>query len=97
MLFPLDVIYVEEFLDLAPHEMDFEDLESAQRDVLEAIAYRVGSATPGAFMEELWDALPTLRRLVCFEDGWDAIQEEAWEILKDALQRESGSIFETVA
>ncbi len=92
MLFPLDVIYVDEFMDLAPHEMDFDDLETAQRDVLEAVTYRVGSATPGAFMEELWNALPTLRRLVRFDGGWDAVQEEAWVILNDALQRESYSL-----
>ncbi|RDX40830.1 hypothetical protein OH76DRAFT_1365616 [Lentinus brumalis] len=87
VLFPLDVIYVDEFMDLAPHEMDFYDLETAQRDVLEAVTYRVGSATPGAFMEELWNALPTLRRLVRFDGGWDAVQEEAWVILNDALQQ----------
>ncbi|RPD70511.1 hypothetical protein L226DRAFT_469913 [Lentinus tigrinus ALCF2SS1-7] len=87
VLFPLDVIYVHEFLDLAPHEMEFEDLENAQRDVLEAVAFRVGSATPGAFIEELWDALTPLRRLVSFDGRWEAVQEEAWEILNDALQQ----------
>ncbi|KAI0718555.1 hypothetical protein C8T65DRAFT_803825 [Cerioporus squamosus] len=87
VLFPLDVIYVDEFLDLAPHEIEFEDLETAQRDVLEAITYRVGSATPGAFMAELWAALSTLRSLVGFDGGWDAVQEEAWGILNDALQQ----------
>ncbi|KAI0767274.1 hypothetical protein C8Q74DRAFT_1203943 [Fomes fomentarius] len=87
VLFPLDVIYAHEFIDLAaPHKMTFEDLENAQRDVLEAVAYRIGSATPGAFMEELWAALPTLRTLVGFDGGWEGVQKEAWATLCDALQ-----------
>ena len=88
VLFPLDVIYAHEFVDLAAHEMAFEDLENAQRDVLEAVAYQLGSATPGAFMDELWHALPTLRKLVAFDGGWDDVQKEAWSVLYDALQRE---------
>lgn len=88
MLFPLDVIYAEEFLDLAYHEMAFDDLENAQRDVLEAITFRVGSATPGAFMEELWLALPTLRLLVGFDEGWEGVQARAWTVLCDALEGE---------
>ena len=87
VLFPLDVIYAHEFVDLAAHEMAFEDLENAQRDVLEAVAYQLGSATPGAFMDELWHALPTLRKLVAFDGGWDDVQKEAWSMLHDALQR----------
>ena len=81
------MIFAQEFLALAPHALDFADLENAQRDVLEAIAYRVGSATPGAFMAELWEALPTLRLLVGFDDGWDGVQGKAWGVLCDALQR----------
>ncbi|KAI0325722.1 hypothetical protein GY45DRAFT_1216214, partial [Cubamyces sp. BRFM 1775] len=87
VLFPLSVIYAHEFLCLAPHEVEFEDLENAQRDVLEALAYQVGSATPGAFMAELWLALPTLRRLVGFDGGWERVQEHAWEVLCEALQQ----------
>ncbi len=87
VLFPLDVIYAHEFIDLAvPHKMTFEDLENAQRDVLEAVAYRIGSATPGAFMEELWAALPTLRTLLGFDAGWEGVQKEAWATLCDASQ-----------
>ena len=89
MLSPLDVICAQEFLALAPHAVDFADLENAQRDVLGALSYRVGGATPGAFMEELWEALPTLRRLVGFDEGWDGVQGKAWDVLCDALQRTS--------
>ena len=89
MLSPLDVICAQEFLALAPHAVDFADLENAQRDVLGALSYRVGGATPGAFMEELWEALPTLRRLVGFDEGWDDVQGKAWDVLCDALQRTS--------
>ncbi|KAI0768210.1 hypothetical protein BD413DRAFT_446515, partial [Trametes elegans] len=86
VLYPLDVIYAHEFLALAPHELTFDDLESAQRDVLDALAFRVGSATPGAFIDEAWHALPTLRRLVGFDGGWDGVQGEAWDVLCEALQ-----------
>lgn len=88
VLYPLDVIYAHEFLDLAPHALTFDDLENAQRDVLEAVAFRVGIATPGAFMAELWAALPTLRLLLAFDGGWVGAQERAWAILCDVLQRE---------
>ncbi|KAI1792395.1 hypothetical protein LXA43DRAFT_339367 [Ganoderma leucocontextum] len=88
VLFPLDVIYAQEFLELAPHAMEFADLENAQRDVLEALSYRIGSATPGAFMEELSEALPTLRKLVGFDGGWDGVQKKAWDVLCDALQQQ---------
>ncbi|TBU63372.1 hypothetical protein BD310DRAFT_808415 [Dichomitus squalens] len=88
VLFPLDVIYAQEFLDLAPHRMEFANLENAQRDVLEALAFRVGSVTPGAFMAELWEALPTLRILVGFDGGWDGVQDKAWDVLCDALQQQ---------
>lgn len=53
--------------------------------MLEALAFRVGSATPGAFMVELWDALPTLRLLVAFDGGWAEVQESAWTILCNVL------------
>ena len=57
--------------------------------MLEALAYYVGSATPGAFIAELWLALPTLRRLVGFDEGWERVQEHAWEVLCEAIQRTS--------
>ncbi|KAL1939417.1 hypothetical protein VTO73DRAFT_9973 [Trametes versicolor] len=50
----------------------FNDLESAQHAVLEALTFRVGSATPGTIMVELCDALPMLRLLVVFDGRWDA-------------------------
>ncbi|OBZ66787.1 hypothetical protein A0H81_13268 [Grifola frondosa] len=89
VLFPLDVILSNEFLALAPHSMSFEDLEVAQRDILEALSYRVGSATPGSFMEELWFALTSLRKLLDFDEGWKTAQKEAWAILTNALLSES--------
>ncbi|PIL29208.1 hypothetical protein GSI_09257 [Ganoderma sinense ZZ0214-1] len=39
-------------------------------------------------MEELWEALPTLRRLVGFDGGWDGVQRKAWDVLCDALQQQ---------
>ncbi|KAI0634089.1 hypothetical protein C8Q77DRAFT_1055896 [Trametes polyzona] len=87
VLYPLDVLYAHEYIDLAPHTLTFDDLENAQRDVLEALAFRVGSATPGAFMSELWASLATLRRLLSFDSGWADVQETAWGILCEALQR----------
>lgn len=72
--------------------MEFYDLEHSQRDVLDVLAYRIGSATPGAFMEELWNALPTLRILVGFDGGWEGVQKEAWAILCGALHGEVFSL-----
>ena len=89
VLFPLEIIYAEDFIDLAPHEMEFDDLEHAQRDVLDVLGYLIGSATPGAFMEELWNALPTLHLLLAFDGGWADVQNETWEILCDVLHGKS--------
>ncbi|CDO74820.1 hypothetical protein BN946_scf184353.g1, partial [Trametes cinnabarina] len=87
VLYPLDIIYAHEYLALAPHELTFEDLENAQRDVLEALAFRIsGGSSPCAYISELWEALPMLRRLVAFDDGWDRVQEHAWDMLCEALQ-----------
>ncbi|KAI0643860.1 hypothetical protein C8Q79DRAFT_1012404 [Trametes meyenii] len=84
---PLDVIYADEFLALAPwHAPAFAHLENAQRDVLEALAFRPrGGNGPGAFAEELWAALPALRGLLAFDSGWAGVQEEMWTILGGAL------------
>ncbi|EIW53521.1 uncharacterized protein TRAVEDRAFT_52648 [Trametes versicolor FP-101664 SS1] len=60
LLYLLDAIYAQECLDLAPHALMFDVLENAQCNVLEALAFRVGSTIPIAFMAALWDALPTL-------------------------------------
>ncbi|KAL7284573.1 hypothetical protein ACG7TL_001865 [Trametes sanguinea] len=88
VLYPLDIIYAHEYLALAPHELGFEDLENAQRDVLEAIEFRIASGSnPDAYMAELWQALPMLRQLVGFNEGWARAQEHAWDVLCEALQR----------
>ncbi|OSC99673.1 hypothetical protein PYCCODRAFT_1372497 [Trametes coccinea BRFM310] len=87
VLYPLDIIYAHEYLALAPHELGFEDLENAQRDVLEAIQFRIASGSnPDAYMAELWQALPMLRKLVGFDGGWARVQEHAWDLLCEALQ-----------
>ncbi|KAI0926491.1 hypothetical protein AcV7_005415 [Taiwanofungus camphoratus] len=85
VLFPLYAIPAHEFMSLAPHEMSFENLEAAQRDILEAFSFCIGSVTPGSFMQELWLALPSLRALLGFDNGWAIAQEEAWAALLDAL------------
>ncbi|KAH9929028.1 uncharacterized protein BXZ73DRAFT_29930, partial [Epithele typhae] len=85
VLFPLEIIFAEEFLQLAHRGTDFDAFEHAQRSVLDALHHCVGSATPAAFMEELWSALPTLRRLMGFDDGWRKVQHEAWIVIAGAL------------
>ncbi|KAH9941549.1 hypothetical protein B0H21DRAFT_752445 [Amylocystis lapponica] len=84
-LFPLYIILTNEFLALAPHALTDEDLETAQRDVFEALSFSLGSTTPAAFMQELWHALPSLRALLSFDDGWAVAQAEAWAVLLEAL------------
>ncbi|KAI9056299.1 hypothetical protein FKP32DRAFT_1585806 [Trametes sanguinea] len=88
VLYPLDIIYTHEYLALAPHDLTFEDLENAQRDVLEAIEFRIaGGSNPGAYFAELWQALSMLQQLVGFDGGWARVQEHAWDVLCEALQR----------
>ncbi|KAF9222225.1 hypothetical protein BS17DRAFT_196099 [Gyrodon lividus] len=83
---PLNPVYAHEFLDLAPHSMSHEDLERSQRDILYALKFSLGSCTPQAVLDELWNALPTLRRAIApIRDGWTAVQRETWEKLFEAV------------
>ncbi|KAG5643939.1 hypothetical protein DXG03_009351 [Asterophora parasitica] len=93
-LYPLYPVYASEFQAIAPHgTVEYEDLETAHRDVLCALAYRLGD-TPHALLSELWEALPALRRVL--QDGsesrlsenvnadWNAVQRETWRVLLGA-------------
>ncbi|KAF9808129.1 hypothetical protein IEO21_07965 [Rhodonia placenta] len=84
---PLYSINAHEFIAIAPHTMTYDDLETAHRDILYALSYSIGSVTPLAYMQELWLALPSLRKLLAFDDGWSIAQEEAWAILLEALMQ----------
>lgn len=36
-------------------------------------------------MQELWDALPSLRQILSFNGGLEAVKRATWEILYDTL------------
>ncbi|OCH92746.1 hypothetical protein OBBRIDRAFT_726130 [Obba rivulosa] len=82
---PLFPTCADEFMALAPHTLSYDDLESAQRDLFDALDYSVGSITPETLMQELWLALPSLRQLLGFAGGWDVAHSDAWDVLFEAL------------
>ena len=45
----------------------------------------IGSCTPGAYIEELLLALPSVRALVDERGDWEFARAETWEILFDSL------------
>jgi hypothetical protein len=58
----------------------------SQRDILSALDFNIGSITPQSFMDELWLALPTLRKATePLKDGWESAKHEIWDRLFDAL------------
>ncbi|KAL6306976.1 hypothetical protein BKA93DRAFT_771786 [Sparassis latifolia] len=87
-LLPLYIILACEFLSIAPHSISNDDLEASQRDVLQTFSFSIGSITPESYMQELWLALPSLRKLLGFDNGWKVAQTEAWSVLLDALLQE---------
>ncbi|KIM43949.1 hypothetical protein M413DRAFT_25456 [Hebeloma cylindrosporum] len=82
---PLLPVYASEYVAIAPHALGLDDLENAHRDVLSALDYRLG-VTPQLLMDELWCALPSLRALLDFDEGWENAMKNAWFFLFDALQ-----------
>ncbi|GJE86300.1 hypothetical protein PsYK624_023800 [Phanerochaete sordida] len=84
-LHPLYPVVATDYLAISPHTIQYEDLEAAHRDVLSALDFCIGSSTPGAYIEELLVALPSLRSFVDGRGNWDYAHAEAWEILFDTL------------
>ncbi|KAI0273925.1 hypothetical protein BGY98DRAFT_903358, partial [Russula aff. rugulosa BPL654] len=78
---PLKPIFGNHFLALACHEMSFEDLEWAQRDLLLYFSYNLCMPTPQVFLDELPLALPTLRHALQFEHEWEDVLSETWKQL----------------
>ncbi|KAF8547513.1 hypothetical protein OG21DRAFT_1501533 [Imleria badia] len=81
---PLSPVYADEFLEMAPHSIIHETLELAQRDILYTFEFQLGSCTPQDVMDELWNALPTLRRETV-PVGWAVVQSVTWEMLFKSL------------
>ncbi|KAF8824064.1 hypothetical protein HHX47_DHR9000217 [Lentinula edodes] len=81
---PLYPIFSSDYEELAPHEMGYGDLEAAQRDILLALSYNLGS-TPQAVLDDLWIALPSLRELLDFNEGWSSVLQETWLILFEVV------------
>ncbi|KAG1728382.1 uncharacterized protein EDB91DRAFT_1313973, partial [Suillus paluster] len=85
-LAPLSPVCADEFLNLAQHSVSYEDLEVSQRDILSACGFSLGSITPQGYMDELWLALPTLRKVTALlKNGWESVQVETWDRLFDTL------------
>ncbi|KAJ7932675.1 hypothetical protein B0H13DRAFT_2307352 [Mycena leptocephala] len=84
VLEPLNPVLSWEYEALAPHDISYRDFEIAQRDVLEVFAYRLGG-TPQPILDELWIALPSLRQLLEFKNGWKFAQKQTWWRLFDAV------------
>ncbi|THG96822.1 hypothetical protein EW145_g7712 [Phellinidium pouzarii] len=82
---PLSPIYSREFLVIAPHPMSHDDFEISQKDVLQALDYQIHEPTPEPFLTEIWNSLPTLRRLLSFTEGWEVAQMNAWHRLNVAI------------
>ncbi|KAI0080437.1 hypothetical protein K474DRAFT_1657861 [Panus rudis PR-1116 ss-1] len=83
---PVQPIMADDFLLLASksHTLTYDDLEAAQREVLNVFSFCVGSVTPSAYMQEFWNALPSLRGLLTQVNAWETTKSFAWEHLKDA-------------
>lgn len=65
---------------------DLANAQLAQRDVMNSLQYMLGSCTPQDVLDELWDALPTLRRVTeLIHNGWAAVQCETWKKLFDSF------------
>ncbi|KAG6883300.1 hypothetical protein C0992_009135, partial [Termitomyces sp. T32_za158] len=61
-LHPLLPVYAQELMKMAPHgPVGYDDLETAHRDVLGALQFRLGD-TPQGVLGEVWEAVPALRR-----------------------------------
>ncbi|KAI0342896.1 hypothetical protein BDW22DRAFT_1484438 [Trametopsis cervina] len=85
VLKPLYPVTAREFLLIAPHSIEYDDLEAAQRDLFSALSHCLGSNTPAAYIDELWNALPSLRSLVTSRGNWEVTKFETWELLYDTL------------
>jgi hypothetical protein len=63
--------------------------QTSQRDILLAFSFSLGGHnTPQPIIDEVWLALPTLRALLCFKDGWKHAKRETWERLLGAISGE---------
>ncbi|KAJ7118976.1 hypothetical protein C8R44DRAFT_789778 [Mycena epipterygia] len=85
VLEPLNPVFSWEFQGMAPHEVSYDELETAQRDVLSAFSYCLGG-TPQQILDELWIALPSLQELLNFRGGWKYARKEVWWRLFDAVE-----------
>ena len=52
--------------------------------MLQALDYEIRGITPEPLMEEIWYSLPSLRKVLEFEDGWDSAKTFAWQRLNTA-------------
>ncbi|KAG9312418.1 hypothetical protein JVU11DRAFT_6799 [Chiua virens] len=83
---PLLPVFSAEFLELAPHSMTHVGLECAQRDIMYTLQCLLGSCTPQDVLDELWNALPTMRKATTsIPNGWTVVQRVVWDKLFESL------------
>ncbi|KAG8215656.1 hypothetical protein J3R82DRAFT_7530 [Butyriboletus roseoflavus] len=71
---------------MAPYAMTHAAFELAQHDVMYTFEFLLGSCTPQDVLDELWDALPTLRKATApIRDGWVVVQCVTWDKLFESL------------
>lgn len=63
---PLLPIYADEFIDIAPHDVEYQTFEECQRDILRSVSYMFG-VTPQPLMDNLWLALPELQTVLDYD------------------------------
>lgn len=67
-------------------------MKHAQRDVLAAVSYSLGDS-PQPILDELWQALPSLRQLLTPVGYWNVVQRETWLKLFEAVSGEPFLVF----
>ncbi|EIW74205.1 hypothetical protein CONPUDRAFT_170229 [Coniophora puteana RWD-64-598 SS2] len=82
---PLEPVCMSDFRALLRYKVSLDDFETAQRDVLSALDYRLGTVTPQSYLDELWIASASLRGAVGTTEMWANVQKEVWDMLFDAL------------
>ncbi|KDQ18684.1 hypothetical protein BOTBODRAFT_185207 [Botryobasidium botryosum FD-172 SS1] len=82
---PLLPIFANDIVSMARLSVTPEELLEAEADVLQCFDYQVHDVTPHVYFNELYEALPSLRRLLSFQNGWYTVKVRTWDILEKAV------------
>jgi len=92
---PLLPIFADDFMSMAHCSLTHEELEESQTDVLQCFDYQVYDTTPHVYFNELYEALPSLRRLLKFKDGWYTVKVRTWDILEKVVFEDDMLVYPT--